>query len=54
MATKAEARQLAKYRAQVDGDGFLEFAVRNLMAKGVAEIDALRGVLNTYGGKDAA
>jgi hypothetical protein len=41
-------------RTKVDGDAFLEFAVRQLVRKGVDELDALRGVINTYGGKDEA
>jgi hypothetical protein len=36
-------------RKQIAGDLFLEFAVRDLIGKGIDETDALRVVLNTYG-----
>jgi len=39
---------LTEARKQVAGDRFLEFAVRDVMSKGVDELHAITIVLNTY------
>jgi hypothetical protein len=44
----------AEARKQVAGDPFLQFAVRDVMKKGVDELHAISIVLNTYGPQDAA
>jgi hypothetical protein len=41
-------------RKQVGTDPFLQFAVRDVMKKGVDELQAITIVLNTYGPKEAA
>jgi hypothetical protein len=45
---------ITEARKQVAGDPFLEFAVRDIMKKGVDEMHAITVVVNTYGAKDAA
>jgi len=45
---------LTEARKQIAGDAFLEFAVRDIMKKGVDELHAITLVVNTYGAKDAA
>jgi len=44
---------ITEARKKVAGDPFLEFAVRDVMKKGVDELHAITLVLNTYGAKDA-
>jgi hypothetical protein len=45
---------ITEARKQIAGDKFLEFAVRDVMKKGVDELHAITIVLNTYGPEDAA
>jgi len=45
---------ITEARMQVAGDRFLEFAVRDIMKKGVDELQAITLVVNTYGSKDDA
>jgi hypothetical protein len=40
---------ITEARKQIAGDRFLEFAVRDVMKKGVEELHAITIVLNTYG-----
>jgi hypothetical protein len=39
---------IAEARKQIAGDKFLQFAVREVMSKGVDELHAITIVLNTY------
>ena len=45
---------ITEARKQIGTDRFLQFAVRNVMKKGVNELHAITIVLNTYGPEDAA
>jgi hypothetical protein len=45
---------ITEARKQIGTDPFLQFAVRDVMKKGVDELQAITIVLNTYGPKDAA
>jgi hypothetical protein len=44
---------ITEARKQIGTDPFLQFAVRDIMKKGVDEMHAITLVLNTYGAKDA-
>ena len=45
---------ITEARKQIGTDPFLQFAVRDIMKKGVDELQAITIVLNTYGPEDAA